>query len=270
MTRKLDLFNSPKVTIVIGPERATFNIAKGLLCHSSKFFDRALNGSFKEAVEQKISLEEDTVEAFQMLVQYIFTGNAVLSYGLDLSEQVGTILDFLKLADKIGLLGSLTSVTDNLRDILSNSRCRLPTRASCQQNSPWGQPWSPCRGHTNNGPGGWYGPLRYCTDNNSKTDFDPLRDNVLKSQHLHAAFELPPGHDARTIIVEACVTSYLLSSPDEWRPPPPFKFQQELDTIEGFSSELLQAVRKSVKIRALHDGNNALVTDPLTGNDVSI
>jgi hypothetical protein len=25
-----------------------------------------------------------------------------------------------------------------------------------------------------------------------------------------------------------------------------------------------------VKIRALHDGNNALVTDPLTGNDVSI
>lgn len=113
--RKLDLFNGPKVAIVVGPEQVTFKIPRGLLCHSSKFFDRALNGSFKEAVEQKISLEEDTVEAFQIVVQHMYTANPVLPYNLDLSAQVSAILDFLKLADKIDLLGSLSTVTNNLR-----------------------------------------------------------------------------------------------------------------------------------------------------------
>jgi hypothetical protein len=40
--------------------------------------------------------------------------------------------------------------------------------------------------------------------------------------------------------------------------------------LEGFSGELLEAVRKPVNIQALQNIHNALATDPLTGSDLSI
>ena len=182
---------------------------------------------------------------------------------MDVPGQVGAILGFLKLADKLDLLGSLCTVTDSLRNILIASRSRLQTRTSCQRT--WG-PWTPCRGH----PEAWQhgAPLTYCVDNS--IDLDPLRDNAITAQHIRTAFELPSGHEARSIIVNACVSSYLLtgSAGSGWGPP--FKFQNEVDSIEGFSTELLEAVRKSVHLLALQNNHNALVIDPLTSNNLSI
>jgi hypothetical protein len=84
------------------------------------------------------------------------------------------------------------------------------------------------------------------------------------------AFELPSGHEARSIIVNACVSSYLLTGSAGGGWGPPFKFQNEVDNIEGFSTELLEAVRKSVHLLALQNNHNALIIDPLTGTNLSI
>ncbi|KAH9221528.1 hypothetical protein DL95DRAFT_474025 [Leptodontidium sp. 2 PMI_412] len=69
--RRLKLFRSPDVTLIVGPEETVFTLPKDLLCQHSTFFDRAFNGKFKEGVDLTMRLPEDTVAAFQMMIQWI-------------------------------------------------------------------------------------------------------------------------------------------------------------------------------------------------------
>ncbi|KAH6709336.1 hypothetical protein BKA61DRAFT_678225 [Leptodontidium sp. MPI-SDFR-AT-0119] len=68
---RLKLFRSPDVTLIVGPEETVFTLPKDLLCQHSTFFDRAFNGKFKEGVDLTMRLPEDTVAAFQMMIQWI-------------------------------------------------------------------------------------------------------------------------------------------------------------------------------------------------------
>ena len=60
------------VIIFVGPERKRYLIHKTLLTNQSEYFDKALNGSFKEADEQSIYLEEETPAAFDLLVGWLY------------------------------------------------------------------------------------------------------------------------------------------------------------------------------------------------------
>lgn len=60
--------------IYIGPERKRYLIHKDLLTKQSEFFDRALNGKFKEAEENSIYLEEESPAAFDLLVGWLYQG----------------------------------------------------------------------------------------------------------------------------------------------------------------------------------------------------
>lgn len=44
-------------------------MSKALLCYNSPFFERAFNGDFKEAREQKMELHDFSAETFQLAVQ---------------------------------------------------------------------------------------------------------------------------------------------------------------------------------------------------------
>ena len=75
---RLDMYmSSVKVTVLVGTELVAFKAPKDMLCHHSKFFDRALNGKWKEALENQITLEEDKPSAFELIVQWMFTGNII-------------------------------------------------------------------------------------------------------------------------------------------------------------------------------------------------
>lgn len=63
------------VTIYVGPERKRYLIHKDLLTKQSEFFDRALNGNFKEAEENSIYLEEESPAAFDLLVSLLYKGD---------------------------------------------------------------------------------------------------------------------------------------------------------------------------------------------------
>lgn len=60
------------VIIFVGPERKRYLIHKTLLTNQSEYFDKALNGPFKEADEQSIYLEEETPAAFDLLVGWLY------------------------------------------------------------------------------------------------------------------------------------------------------------------------------------------------------
>jgi hypothetical protein len=113
--------------------------------------------------------------------------------------------------------------------------------------------------------------MTYCVDDNI-LDPDPLRDGVIRSEHLQIAFELPSRHEARTIMANACAASFLMRGTrvGGWGPPMRFKFEKELATIDGFANELVQAIQRSVRVNPLQGSLNATIIDPLTGKLLNI
>ncbi|PQE06578.1 BTB POZ-like protein [Rutstroemia sp. NJR-2017a BVV2] len=75
---KVELFQGPTVDILVGAEKKKFTLAKALLCHRSAYFERAFNGPFKEGIEQVLELPETSVDTFQLIVQFLYTGRFVL------------------------------------------------------------------------------------------------------------------------------------------------------------------------------------------------
>ena len=88
----------------------------------SPFFDRVFNGQFNDGVEQELYLVEDTMKAFEKVVQRIYTGNVVCgtsSYGTaSKAMEIKAYLEFFTLADKIDLLGPFAPVTETVKDVL--------------------------------------------------------------------------------------------------------------------------------------------------------
>ncbi|KAL8669248.1 MAG: hypothetical protein Q9168_006148 [Polycauliona sp. 1 TL-2023] len=77
------------VAVLVGPEKTPFYIHKGLLCSKSAFFRAAFEGSFREASEKQIYLEEENPEVFQHYAAWIYSpqlesfGGATMT-GLDM------------------------------------------------------------------------------------------------------------------------------------------------------------------------------------------
>lgn len=52
----------------------TWHLPKELLTNSSPFFAAALNGSFAEAKSKIVSLPEDSIDAFEIFIQWLYVG----------------------------------------------------------------------------------------------------------------------------------------------------------------------------------------------------
>lgn len=110
----------PKVNIVVGPERKSFELPKDLLAYYSPVFDRSFNGNFIEGQTQTMQLPEDTVEDFEVLVEYAFhhgVGNK-LSISENGRHAAKRCISFLKYADQYDLGDVSTLVCDALRPAL--------------------------------------------------------------------------------------------------------------------------------------------------------
>lgn len=68
------LYQGPHASILVGPDRVLFTAPKALLVQCSKFFEKALGGSFKEATTNEIPLPEYDPDAFKHILHYIFRG----------------------------------------------------------------------------------------------------------------------------------------------------------------------------------------------------
>lgn len=110
----------PKVEIVVGHQKKSFELPKELLSYYSPVFDRSFNGTFLESQTQKMELPEDSLEDFEVLVEYIFhhgVGDklSITNYGENTAERC---ISFLKYADKYDIGDVSTPVYDTLRPAL--------------------------------------------------------------------------------------------------------------------------------------------------------
>ncbi|EON65953.1 hypothetical protein W97_05195 [Coniosporium apollinis CBS 100218] len=60
------------ITIEVGEEKKPFIVHKDLLCYWSKYFDKALNGHFKEGGKDTIAVEDFSPSIFGCFVQWLY------------------------------------------------------------------------------------------------------------------------------------------------------------------------------------------------------
>ncbi|TAQ86521.1 hypothetical protein B7494_g5131 [Chlorociboria aeruginascens] len=133
-SKKLELLEGPKVIIIVGPEKKEFKFPKQLICYHSPYFDRALNRTFKDGEEDEegmLTQELIPVKAFEMVQQFMYTGQVNTQNAGNFTAEITAQLDFLHLAHEIALLGPFDSVVEGIKERLMNLRKegkQTPTR----------------------------------------------------------------------------------------------------------------------------------------------
>jgi len=122
----MGLADDLKVTILVGPEAKAFSLSKKILCSSSAYFAAAFEGNFQEGITQTLNLEEDDVDSFELLIQYIYTREVVLekdppNYG----ETITSYLGLAKIGDKLSIADVVYLAFEELRVILRKNCQRL-------------------------------------------------------------------------------------------------------------------------------------------------
>ena len=62
------------IGILVGPEQKAFRVHKNLLCTKVPYFQKILNGGFKEATEQVAKLPYDDPAAFGLFLEWLYVG----------------------------------------------------------------------------------------------------------------------------------------------------------------------------------------------------
>ncbi|KAK4692431.1 hypothetical protein P7C71_g4776, partial [Lecanoromycetidae sp. Uapishka_2] len=75
----LESFGAATVSVLVGLEQQVFTIHKNLLCEASSYFRAALSGNFREAKDQKITMEEEDVTTFKHFQYWLYTRNLLMS-----------------------------------------------------------------------------------------------------------------------------------------------------------------------------------------------
>jgi hypothetical protein len=63
------------VTVIVGPEARKYVIHKTFLSHYSEYFDNALNGSWEEAEDRTIALDDIEPRTFDFFVDWLYSQN---------------------------------------------------------------------------------------------------------------------------------------------------------------------------------------------------
>jgi len=115
------------VTLYVGPDKKPFPVHKLILCQASKFFDKAFNSEFKEAIEGAMTLPEDRTQHFEIFVEWLYQGEEFQLDALadiwgveggDSPEAViHDLLDLYVFADKYNYLRLQNIAMDGIQDL---------------------------------------------------------------------------------------------------------------------------------------------------------
>lgn len=137
------LFRAPKVSrgieiakVLVGTDEKEYTIHKDLLCKSSAFFERALDGHFSEAQTKTIRLPEDEPDIFNILVDWLYTGSCTFDdkcYAL-LEAQRHTPVDLCwlkvyRMADRMLLPGLQYIAVARIKYTFNSNRPFIPSNA---------------------------------------------------------------------------------------------------------------------------------------------
>lgn len=116
------------VYVKVGRQNINFGIHKGLLCHHSTFFDKALNGGFKEAVNGEVVLDDEDLEVFTRFNGWLYTGIILVGDETEETMTFKSLIDLYIFAEKRGVLRLKNAVVDSIikKNQASRGRRALP------------------------------------------------------------------------------------------------------------------------------------------------
>lgn len=138
----MGLIDDPKVTIYVGVERKGYSLSKKMLCQSSAYFAAVFEGNFQEAITQTLDLEEDDEDAFELLIQYIYTREIVLDEPTNFTKSITRCLGLAKIGDKLGILDVVDIAYDKVFSILKGNSQRLQL---CHLHTVFAEDWPPIK-----------------------------------------------------------------------------------------------------------------------------
>jgi hypothetical protein len=129
------------VTVEIGPEKKAYVMHKDLLTFYSDYFRAALNGSFEEATEGKISLPDEREDLFDIFNQFIYSRVIADEKGHELNWDV--LVGLWLFGDKY----IIPSLQNSAMDAIMKRACVRNTTPTSQVNNIWEHttPSSPLR-----------------------------------------------------------------------------------------------------------------------------
>lgn len=131
--RALELYDGPKVTIIVGKGllMKRYVLSKALLARNSKLLETQIAELDKSEKRLELKMEEETIAAFDMLVQMIYTGytfppkkSSTSTYYDVIRNRITHYLQFFKLAHKVELkcrasVQEITDYSSNAPDVLN-------------------------------------------------------------------------------------------------------------------------------------------------------
>ena len=100
-----DSFRDTTVNLIAGEAQKKISVHKFLVCRTAPYFQAALNGSFKEAAEQTITMPEQSPETIERFVLWVYTGKL-----LEGNEEAGDLTP-MRLAD-IYIVGDIYGIPE--------------------------------------------------------------------------------------------------------------------------------------------------------------
>lgn len=103
----------------MGQARKHYVVPKDLLCYYSTYFDRCFNGHSLEATDSKLTLPEDDVFDFEILLEYVF-GHVSSCIEVEKYDEAAMkiCIDFIQYSETYGLLGASTAVSSLFHKVL--------------------------------------------------------------------------------------------------------------------------------------------------------
>ncbi|EHL03140.1 hypothetical protein M7I_0753 [Glarea lozoyensis 74030] len=89
----------------------------------SAYFDRVFKGSFKEALESKLELDDVTKEQFDLVIQWIYAGSLKYDSPPEIapSALLSKYITFTRLVDRFDLCGDIKPVYEEVLRIFSDN-----------------------------------------------------------------------------------------------------------------------------------------------------
>lgn len=209
-------------------------VPKGLLTYYSSFFDRALNGQWEESSNGEVILQDASAESFELVVQWMYTSNAVLPPAEPRPSAIPTktASEEEKVIDPfyLGHEGTHFDASENV------PRANSGTKSDATIDGP-----RVIAAYL-----GFFiladridllGPFNTIISRMDSTL--ALSEHALQPEHIRAAAQLPRGHPVRKLFAQACTLSYMADINNRL-PNNKFRFRKELADIESFASDLLQ------------------------------
>ncbi|KAH6681850.1 hypothetical protein B0J14DRAFT_557260 [Halenospora varia] len=114
----LDKIKGDSVDIYVGPQKKHYRLPKDLLRYYSGYFDRCFNGPFIEGQTQKLTLDKDKIEDFEILAEWMLRGDGV-KFTTSKPGAAGyeACIEFAKYTDKYELGEACEAICDALKNI---------------------------------------------------------------------------------------------------------------------------------------------------------